>query len=129
MSADYLQVVLVLGGLGLSALLIYLVSSGRIKNFSVSIKDWFSLKAEGHPSKSVEKSGSESSTQEPRILDQVHRFKRVMSAHGMRPEHWSRFFKACNAPFEIQRTDQVNDDTLPKEITENLTHSMFDLRH
>lgn len=73
MSADYLQVVLVLGGLGLSALLIYLVSSGRIKNFSVSIKDWFSLKAEGHPSKSVEKSGAESSTQEPSILDQVHR--------------------------------------------------------
>ena len=49
---------------------------------------------------------------EPSILDQVHRFKRVIAAHGMRPEHWSRFFSACDAPFAIARTDQINDDAL-----------------
>ena len=59
------------------------------------------------------------SAPEPSILDQVQRFKRVMSAHGMRPEHWSRFFSACDAPFSIARTDQLNNESLLKWVDDN----------
>lgn len=117
---EAVELILIVGVILLILWLLQLISRGKITRFSLSIKDWLSLDAEGHAGQtntSVEAPKSDQD-QEPSILDQVQRFKRVMSAHGMRPEHWSRFFKECKAPFEIQRTDQLSDETLLAWITD-----------
>lgn len=53
------------------------------------------------------------------IYEQVHRFKRVMLAHELKPAYWPEFFEICKAPFAIKHADLKNDDTLLEWLDED----------
>lgn len=46
------------------------------------------------------------------IYEQVHRFKRILIAHGLKPAYWPEFFEITKAPFAIRHADLKSDDTL-----------------
>lgn len=46
------------------------------------------------------------------IYEQVHRFKRVLIAHDIKPTYWPEFFEIAKAPFSIRHADLKSDDTL-----------------
>jgi hypothetical protein len=49
---------------------------------------------------------------EPSIYDQVHRLKRVLIAHGLKPAYWPEFFDVCKAPFSIKHSELKSDESL-----------------
>ncbi len=102
----------VLVGVLFLLLLTYLTSKGKLSKFSAKIKDWFEVAVEGPEFKPTPVITDETSPGSEGIITQVTRFKRVMSAHGMRPEHWQRFFEKCRAPFSINLSDLKDDNTI-----------------
>lgn len=104
---DGLDLVLIVGTV-IVLMLVALVATGRISSFTAKFKDW-SFDVQGRKV-NTSTSGPKESSQH--LAGLLQRFERVMVAHGMRREHWQRFFEECKAPFSLKLSDLKDDETV-----------------